>query len=154
MTPDTDTADNILQQVANVLGESGAFDDVNFENGGPVIIVMDGYHFEVRPIDNGEADLTLVAKLEARDFRDSNMGGNCRAMYRDFGTASVSVCDHDGGAAPTDSDWLIGAEDGDGNTLYEMGSDEGLDFDTALQTAINAAESADMEQSARRRGDI
>jgi hypothetical protein len=77
-------------------------------------------------------------------------------MAKSFGP-EVYILVTDGGGAdyPTDSDWLVGVYDDDQH--YDghcVDQTSGLTFEAALRGAIEKAETLDMEQSARRRGDI
>jgi hypothetical protein len=54
MLPDLETTANIKQQIADTLAQS--FDYVSYDDDGKMLLVQDGYWFEMdpQPVDNGE----------------------------------------------------------------------------------------------------
>lgn len=98
----------------------------------------------------------LCSVLKAKGFSEWQTGGGCMALSKEVGMCSVLVTDGGGLQLPEDGGaWMVGAHDEENQQIRDVFTSEGsLTIDEAIEQAIELAKTADMEQSARRRGDI
>lgn len=97
---------------------------------------------------------TVIARLKLRGFVEAGTGGGCMAMSNpNFGGGVyVLATDNDCGL-PTDEFCLFGVYDDGGQPVGTYQGD-GAGFENAYKQAIEHAQRLDMEQSAKRRGDL